>query len=276
MQRWQLRVAPSLGGGFAGEPEDVWGTIPLTMPNDPAVFFGLYGLKDFNALWEHKGFKAVLWAGSDIRHLASGYWLDDEGQIKIDPKAHAEWLGKNCVHYVENSVEAGLLMKLGIESKVVPSFLGNVEDYPICFMPSTKPKLYTSVSGDDFELYGWHKIPKLAQDNPDVEFHLYGNGAEWSCDKKNVFVHGRVSQETFDTECKQMQGALRLTEFDGCSEILVKSILWGQYPVSTIPYPYTLEPKEIDELTTKVEPNEEGRKHFLRILNNYPWNANLN
>ena len=43
-KRWQCRVAPSLGGGFAGTPNEVWGTRDYVEEEGPAVFFGLYGL----------------------------------------------------------------------------------------------------------------------------------------------------------------------------------------------------------------------------------------
>ena len=53
-------------------------------------------------------------------------------------------------------------------------------------------------------------------------------------------MHGRVAQEVMNEEIKEMQGALRLTEMDGFSEILAKSILWGQWPVSLIKYSHIL------------------------------------
>ena len=56
---------------------------------------------------------------------------------------------------------------------------------------------------------------------------------------------------------KSMTGALRLTRFDGFSEILAKSYLWGQQPLSPyIPYPY------------------KNREDLLKVLNKYVWNQN--
>ena len=269
----QIRIAPSIGGGYAGTPQEVWGVSEYTDDTKPCVFFGLYGLNDFYTLWRHKGQRFVLFAGSDIRHLKNGYWFDDKGEIRIDPKPIAEWINKNCDCWVENHREQEVLKEIGIDVRVCPSFLGNVDDYKIEFKPSDKVRLYTSVSGDDFKLYGWDKIDELAEKNPNVEFHLYGNKTKWETDKKNVIIHGRVSQDEMNKEIKEMSGALRLTEMDGFSEILAKSVLWGQYPVSLIPYPGMFEPKDIDLIKNLKEPNINARNYYLSITNKFPWNT---
>lgn len=269
MQKWQCRTAPSLGGGFAGTPAEVWGTKDYENNTDPTVFFGLYGLPDFYTLWRHKGKKMVLWAGSDIRHFANGYWLDDYGTIRLRSSPLAEWIRDYCTSYVENTVEQEALRRAGIPSIVVPSFLGNVKDYEL--QPLAEGlSYYSSVSGNDFKLYGWDKILDMAAEFPDVQFHLYGNTEPWN-GADNVWVHGRVSQEQMNSEIKQMTGAIRMTEFDGFSEILAKSLLWGQHPISLIDYPYT------DKEPTKHEgPNIEGRNYYLQQLNRFPWNVKIN
>src|SRR3990172_7358390 len=119
MQKWQCRIAPSLGKGFAGTPNDVWGTKEYVNDTDPTVFFGLYGLPDFYALWRHKGKKVVLWAGSDISHLRNGYWLDEKGETRVGPHAFVDWISQNCDSYCENEVEQELLLKIGIRCRAV-------------------------------------------------------------------------------------------------------------------------------------------------------------
>lgn len=277
VEQWCCRWSPTLGS-LEDTHENVWGTKtydPETDIEKPTVFFGLYGLPDFMALWKHKGPKAVLWAGSDIRHFMNGYWLDTEGEIRLNPEPIARWIDENCGNYVENEVEWAALLSVGIIPTVRPSFLGDVNDFPMSYEWSEKPKLYTSVSGNDFELYGWDRIGQLAIDNPNVEFHLYGNTVEWPTNLRNVFVHGRVPNEQMNEEIKHMQGALRLTRFDGFSEIIAKSLLMGQYPVSLIPYPHALKPEEIGKLHDLKEPNK-GRDFYITNLNNYPWNVQNN
>jgi hypothetical protein len=234
------------------------------------VFFGLYGLPDFYTLWRHEGVKAILWAGSDITHFKKGYWLDDKGLISLDPKSLAKWIDENCISFVENEAERIELLKAGVTSEVVPSFLGDIKNYDVCYEYHEKARFYTSVSGNDFELYGWDKIEDLADEYPDVEFHLYGNTEPWFTDRMNIFVYGRVSQSEMDADIKRMTGALRLTEHDGFSEILAKSVLWGQWPVSPfIEYPHIA--RTIGEAVGQKKPNYDGRNYYENKLNKYPW-----
>lgn len=266
-----LRVAPSLGA-LEGDPNDVWGTQPYDQSlhiNEPTVFFGLYGLPDFFEMWRHKGKKWVLWAGSDITHFKNGYWLEDGGMIRMDNRDMAKYINKNCENWVENEVEQKALKEMGIESQVCPSFMGNIDDYEVSYEPNGK--YYASVSGNNFKLYGWDKIEDMAAEHPQLEFHLYGNTVPWVSKYKNVVVHGRVPKEQMNEEIKHMQGGIRLVEFDGFSEILAKSVLWGQWPYATIPYPHIL---TTGDIFASSRPNTEGRDYYRKTLNNYPWNEN--
>jgi hypothetical protein len=276
--RWQCRYAPSLGA-LEDTPDHIWNTKPYLDEYQPTVFMGLYGLNDFITLWRHKGPKAVLWCGSDIRHFIAGYWLDDEGRIKIEPEALAQWLNLNVDNYVENGVEAEALRVLGIQSNIVPSFLGNTALYELSYVPNPRPQVYASVSGNDFALYGWEQIEMIA-DRCNVDFHLYGNSVPWESRHSNVFVHGRIPKEQMNEEIKSMQCGLRVLDFDGFSEITAKSVLWGQYPISRIGYPhidsYTSSEELIqllNRLETKTAPNIKARDYYLKRLNQYPWYA---
>lgn len=272
MQKWQCKIASTLGGGFAGTPNEVWGTVDYKNQHDPTVFFGCYGLPDFYAVWRHQGKRAILWCGSDITHFINGYWLDTKGSIKLSSNALATWISKNCESWVENKVEAKALEKIGIKAKICPSFLGNINDYEISFKQGNK--VYTSVSGDEFKLYGWHLIDDLAERNPEIDFNLYGNVKYWKTKQPNVILHGRVSQEVMNEEIKEMQGALRLTEMDGASELIVKAMLWGQYAFSLIKYPFVDNIDKLFSLNLYSKPNFKGREWWIKNLNKYPWNKN--
>lgn len=272
------RWAPSLGD-LEDSHEKVWGTKtydPATDLDKPTVFFGMYGLADFLAFQRHRGQKWILWCGSDIRHLKAGYWLDTEGKVRIPSELIAPLLAKE-ENYTENLVEYNALLDLGIDSYIVPSFLGDPTSYPQAYQHSTTPKLYTSVSGDNFELYGWNMLPTLALKHPEVEFHLYGSNHEW-CDYlqnnwPNLINHGRVPKEVMNAEIAQMQGAIRLTEFDGFSEILAKSVFMEQWPVSLIPYPHMLTLERIKDLAYLEYPNVGGREYYQEQVNKFPWNT---
>lgn len=274
------RWSPTLGA-LEGTAERVWGTAEYEGDrDDPTVFFGLYGLPDFYTLWRHRGKKWILWAGSDITHFRNGYWLEEGGGIKIEARQLSPWINKHCESWVENEVEREALAEVGIEAKVCPSFMGIAHEYGVSYQPAEKPKVYSSVSGDNFKLYGWDLIPDLAKKYPDIEFHLYGSTSNpWPTETwpsymplPNIYLHGRVPKEQMNEEIKQMQGGLRLTEFDGFSEILAKSVLWGQWPISLIKYPHMLSVDEIGTLKGRVQPNYAGRHYYLSNLNKFPWN----
>lgn len=258
---WQCRVAPSLGGGFAGTPKSAWGTNEYKNDTDPTVFFGLYGLPDFFALWRHKGQKAILWAGTDITHFINGYWLDDKGKIRVDPKPLAKWIANNCESWVENSLEAKELKKFGIRAQVCPSYLGDVNKVLPTYKPSANPKAYISVSGDDFKAYGWDKIDELARKNPHMTIHCYGNVKPWKTKEKNVIIRGRVPMKVMDREIKNMQCGIRLNEHDGFSEILAKAVLMEQDVVSRIHYPFLSMGRK------------DAREWLINNVNKYPWNT---
>ena len=261
-KKWYYRWASSLGGGFEGTPEKVWGVKkynPVKHINENCVFCGLYSLKDFYALWQHKGRKAIWWCGSDIRHFYNGYWLDSIGKIRITPFQIARWINANCESWVENKIEYKMLKFLGINSKICPSFLGDVNK----FKPQKLNKelrFYSSVSGNDFELYGWERINNIATQSSNVKYYLYGNTIGWKA-PKNIIVRGRVSNKIMNKETKTMTGAIRMVEFEGFSEILCKSILWGQKPISLIDYPFLR--------------SKNPRKELLKSLNKFPWNGRI-
>ena len=275
--RWQCQWSPTLGT-LEDTPENIWGTKSFSYLGEPSVFMGMYSYKDFLGLWTHfqrsEKKPCILWCGGDILRITkTGYWLHDTEVMKLQTEPLAKWINENCENYVENQVEYDALKAIGIESKIVPSFLGKVEDYEVSFKPGNK--VYASVSGDNFEQYGWYKIEEMAKQNPDIAFHLYGNVAEWKTKNKNVIVHGRVKKQQMNAEIKEMQGGIRLLEFDGFSEILAKSVLWGQYPISEIEYPHIMKPGQIREILDKKAPNFKGRNHYLSVLNRYPWNHRL-
>jgi hypothetical protein len=273
-KEWQCRWSPTLGN-LEDTHQNTWGTKEYKYLEKPTVFMGVYSYRDFLDIWSHANRSldkpCILWCGGDILRLTkTGYWLHDTDIMRLDSHILAKWINANCDNYVENQVEYDALRGFGIESKIVPSFLGNVNDYDISFKPGNK--VYASVSGDNFEQYGWYKIENMAKENPDIEFHLYGNQSGWNTKNKNVIVHGRVDKSIMNAEIKEMQGGLRLLEFDGFSEILAKSVLWGQYPISEIEYPHMLKPGQIREILDKKTPNFKGRNHYLEVLNKYPWN----
>lgn len=275
MNTWQCRWSPTLGA-LEDTHQNVWGTMEYAWDDQPTVFFGVYGFPDFYALWRHRRHRAILWAGTDILHFIDGYLLEKGNPI--EPMSLARWINNNCESWVENQAEKAVLESYGIFSKVCPSYLGDV-NLPISYEWSERPKVYLSVSGNEFNKYGWDVVEKIAH-KVDVEFYLYGNTKKWISKHKNVVVRGRIPKEEMNKEISKMQCGLRPLAFDGFSEILAKSVLWGQYPISLIPYPHITKYltngqliSKLKQLKHKKEPNIEAAEYYRRTINKYPWNT---
>ena len=172
------------------------------------------------------------------------------------------------------------LASLRIESQICPSFLGNVDDFPITYKHSDKPNVFISGHPDREDEYGFSLVKKIADEVPECTFHLYGSD-NWGYaeGKKNVIYHGRVPKEQFNKEIRDFQCGLRLNKSDGASEIMVKSVLNGGYPITFLQYPMVdnFQTKEelirlLKDLKNKKEPNLKARKYYYETLNNFPWN----
>lgn len=257
--KWQCRVSPTLGAGFAGTPNKAWGTLPYKDVNKPTCFFGMYGLPDLIAFRNHRGRKAILWAGTDVTYLINGYWLDDKGEYRVDPKEVGKYLS-NHANWCENELEWNELLSVGIDAKICPSYLGSLNVKP-CYKHSNKPKGYISVSGNDFEAYGWDKLDDLALTLPELTIYCYGNTKPYKFQAPNIVVRGRVPQAQMNREIKKMQYGIRLNKHDGFSEILAKAILMEQNVISRIDYPFL----EMDR--------KKARKWLLKNVNRYPWHT---
>jgi hypothetical protein len=291
------RWAPSLGA-LEGTHQEVWGTLDYNRKEhkkNPTVFFGLYDLRDYIALWRHRGPKWILWAGSDLRNLSQGFAFND-GKLKwlsvltrgLLIKVVIRWI-KRADNYVENQWEADILEAVNVKSTIVPSFMGNVSDYKVSYKHQQRPQVYVSIPEKREVEYGVEYLFMLARRLPQIDFHVYG------IDRQNVYgfgdseghinlhPHGRVSKELMNNNIKNMHCGLRLNATDGFSEITAKSILWGQYPITRLENPMIPHFENDDELVSLLESlsemktyNQKGREYYLKALNNFPWNVKNN
>jgi len=279
---YKLRISSSING-FKDKALKVWGLEEASKKEDyygNKVFFGLYHINDWKAFMKHRGKRFVLWAGGDIQNIKKGYaYSDGEGLEKSKKYSFIpwHWIFKvfKAEHYVENEIEQEELKKLGIESKVVPSFLEDIDDFPISFKEGKKKVFLSGRPGREVE-YGFKIAKLLAETFPKMEFHLYGSSV--GLKKKNIIEHGLVSNEQFNKDIKNYHCGLRMNEHDGFSEVTAKSILMGQYPISRIKYQHIWNYDTLVQLVGLLKhlkginkPNIEGRDYYRKILNNYPW-----
>ncbi len=265
----RIRVSLSVEG-FKERAMKTWGLEEWkgwTENNEDVVFFGLYTKVDYDTYLRHKGKKRVFWCGSDILGLLSNY--ESRRIIKLFPEAE---------HWCENEVEAENLKRAGIEPKVVPSFLDDFDKFPVSFKPSKKPHVWLCGHAKREDEYGWDLIEEIAEKLPDFTFHIYGaDKRESLSETPNIIYHGRVPEDQFNKEIREYQCGLRTNEHDGFSEVIAKSILLGQYPISKIPYEGIWTYKTIEELIERLndlakqdKPNE-VRDLWINKFNKYSW-----
>lgn len=200
---------------------------PYRWPYDlfePTIFFGLYGPGDVRRFVLHRGRKTVVWCGGDILRLT---------------KHRSFWIRlTRAIHVCENEVEQRELASHNIASSVQPLFFGNQAYFPNGFWFDEKPNVYLSAHPRREHEYGVDEILTIAPKFPDITFNIFGIlpllYAEWP---DNVIYHGKVTEEEFNEKTSKMQAGLRLNVFDGCSEVMAKALLRGQYAFSRIPYP---------------------------------------
>ena len=256
--------------GFAEKVNKYWGLERYNPETDrelPLLFFGLYTLSDYDVLKRHNGTKMVFWCGSDLKRLTS----NRKGRIE----RFKEIPISSVQHFVENEVEQEELKSLGVESIVRPSFLGDINDFPVSFKPSKTPHVFLSGHQPRGKEYGTGTLERIMKRVPEITFHFYGIKDE---SHDNLIFHGWVSDEQMNAEIKDYHCGLRINEHDGCSEVMVKSVLNGGYPITYINYPLIDNYKTDEELImllkdlkNKTEPNYEAREFWIKNLNVIPW-----
>jgi len=252
-------------------------------PDKDIVFFGLFNDRDFAVFESLKQKKWVFWCGTDILRV-----LEDYERIRI-LKNHSD-----TEHYCENEVEQKNLKRVGIESKIVPSFLDNINNYPISYKHSKNPHIYLCGHDEREEEYGVGLVKRIANRVKEATFHIYGidrnssyfGNTELSIDKlididmyyPNIWYHGKVPEGQFNNEIMTYQCGLRPNDHDGFSEVTSKGIIMGQYPITKIPYEGIWNYNTDDELIALIEklkymkePNNKGRSLYLKKINKFPW-----
>jgi hypothetical protein len=220
-----------------------------------------------------------VWAGGDIRNLLRGYAYSDGVELwksKLFSFIPWHWIFRiyKAKHYVENEDEQKKLASMGIKAEIVPTFLEDINEFPVCYEPSDKPHVYISARKGQEREYGVPDVYWLASHLRNYTFHIYGIEQYEKFIKPNIIYHGNVPPEQFNKEIKEYQIALRMNESDGFSEVLVKGLLMGQVCISRIEYPYINNYTsfvELIDLLKTAKPNTMAREYYLNKFNNFPF-----
>lgn len=218
-----IQVYGCRGMSFYTQALERMGFAPYSDPDLPVLFLGTYTQNDVNAMAAHRGPGYVLWNGTDVIHLSRHpEW---QAVLRGLPFGHA-------AHHPDLAHEAMLLT--GKPTEVSPTFFHEPADYPRCFVHSKPAHFFMSTHAGRHEEYGidaamevFDKLPK--------DFHLdvYGDPPALKAIPRNVTIRGRYPETVMDLQTKNMQGAIRLNRHDGTSQIVIKSTLWGQWPIVT-------------------------------------------
>ena len=211
------------------------------------IFFGMYSFNDYKRVFKHKGKATIVWCGADILYLRQwkNLWRK---LISL----------KKVKHICENEVQQEALKRYGIFADIKYNFFGDTKDFPVSFKPSKKPQVFMHCPKGREREYGLHIVGMIAKKVPEITFHVY---------------QGYTSEEEFNEEIKGFHAGIRLNQEDGFSEILAKSILLGQYPISFIKYPHMDVARSsyelldhLKELKNKKVPNP-AREWWVKELN---------
>lgn len=261
--------------GFSNKIKNIWKIeewAGVDDEKDEVLFFGMYHDFDYDAYRNFEGKRSVFWCGSDILRLMNNH--DYQRIIKLYP----------ATHYTENQVEADNLKKVGIEAIIIPSFLEDIDDFPVSFEPTDNPHIFMSAHQQREDEYGFDLAIRIAPRVPEAVFHLYGVDKSFYNENyfhelpENIIIEGNVSPERFNKDISKYHCGLRPNEHDGFSEITTKSVLLGQYPITKIKYDKIWNYRSDDELVMLIKdirnqkkPNYETRSYYLKLINQYPW-----
>lgn len=210
------------------------------------IFFGMYHIGDYFRLFWHRGQRTIFWCGSDIVNLKNSWiWK------RILPKLNVD-------HICENDVEDFALWDLGIKAKIKPQFFGGIEEFPISYIQSSRPKVWVTYHPDREKEYGIDTVRKLETDLPEIKFYAFD---------------GMIPEAVMNGIVKGFQAHLRLNEFDGFGDSLAKSVLMGQWPISRIWYPgitsytnYQELVMHLKQLKDKNQPNYAASEYWRKRL----------
>lgn len=249
----------------------------------PTVFLGVYHEGDWLRVLLHRGPRLIFYCGGDI--------------LRLEKKPLWQWLIKlvKADHVCENGVEQMALLKMGIYARIHPIlFFDDHNNYSLSYKHSNNPHVWLTCHPGREREYGVELVEEIANEVPEVNFHIFGINKPFHEPwfdpisgelmnlrhqfNKNVFYYGQIPSEKLDKMIRNYQCGLRTLEFDGCSHTVTKGVLLGQWPINRIPYPHTesYETKEeliklLKNLKNKKTANIQGRKHWKKVVEEYPW-----
>lgn len=168
------------------------------------------------------GKKCVLyWLGTDVKNLTDGTWPPkglDEADMHL---ANSEGLMDELSAFAIDS-------KLLVTPNWLPTRLAEMPEYH---------EVLLSIPDNRREFYGYSDLMRLADDFPDVPFHVVRTERPEYYQKSNIIFEGMLDREQMDNLFNRISIVVRWPIHDGTSLILMESALKGKYIITRNPFP---------------------------------------
>jgi len=202
------------------------------------------------------------WIGTDVYRL-----LNDSLIKKISKKYLLKSSGVINLVVSENLKDE--LNSLGITSEILPlvklKFINEIPPLPAKFT------VLAYIPEKSWDYYNGDIILKLAENFPDIDFHIVASGERY-INLKNVFMHGFIEDLTpFYKSCSAL---IRLTVHDGLPKMVLEALSFGRQVLWSGALPHCFKTATLEEcinvlviLKENPEVNSDGKKYVEKNFN---------
>src|SRR5690606_14952964 len=161
------------------------------------------------------------------------------------------------------------LNSLGITSEILPlvklKFINEIPPLPAKFT------VLAYIPEKSWDYYNGDIILKLAENFPDIDFHIVASGERY-INLKNVFMHGFIEDLTpFYKSCSAL---IRLTVHDGLPKMVLEALSFGRQVLWSGALPHCFKTATLEEcinvlviLKENPEVNSDGKKYVEKNFN---------
>ena len=162
----------------------------------------------------------VHWIGSEVLYLKKSHWWPLDGSFSVSNQLVYE------------------LTSFNIYTKLLPLYfpIGLIDQKNIEFSISSHGVLFYLVKNQE-EFYGVRYLMLLANIFSDVMFYLIGS-SDMVKTQGNIMNMGYLDEKSLDNLFSKITLYVRITEHDGLSQLMLKSLLNGKEVITNTDHPF--------------------------------------